>query len=132
MAIGFRNSSSSISPGGIAGPSQFGSLVIVFDANFVGMSLLPSERDAILVVDPNAVPPCLIALQRLESITGRNREIFESRRDVERLELPLRDSPDLARDPPRQNAYCVRETGQPSFRCRKTESTLKLRYTDSV
>jgi hypothetical protein len=39
----------------------------------------------LLVVDPNAVPPCLIALQRLEPITGRNREIFESRRDVERL-----------------------------------------------
>ena len=55
MAIGFRNSSSSISPGGIAGPSQLGSLVIVFDANFVGMSLLPSERDAILVIDSNAV-----------------------------------------------------------------------------
>ena len=81
--------------------------MIVFDANFVGMSLLPSERDAILVVDPNAVPPCLMALQRLESITGRNREIFESRRDVERFELPLRDSPDLARDPPRKtrNAF---------------------------
>jgi hypothetical protein len=59
--------------------------VIVFDANFMGMSLLPSERDAILIVDPNAVPSCLIALQRLESIAGRGREIFESGRDVERL-----------------------------------------------
>ena len=35
---GFRNSSRSISPGGIAGPGQFGSLVIVFDPDFVGMS----------------------------------------------------------------------------------------------
>jgi hypothetical protein len=58
MPIGLRNSSRSISPGGIAGPSQFGSLVRVFDADFVGMSLLPSERDAVLVVDPYAVPPC--------------------------------------------------------------------------
>ena len=57
----------------IPGPSQLGSLVIVFDADFVGMSLLPSERDAILVVDPKTVPSCLIALQRLESIAGRDR-----------------------------------------------------------
>src|SRR5215213_6737328 len=102
MAIGFRNSSSSISPGGIAGPSQSGSLVIVFDADFVGMSLLPSERDAILVVDLNAVTTGLIALQRLEPITGRDREIVESHRDVERLELSLRDSPNLVGNPPRR------------------------------
>jgi hypothetical protein len=66
------------------------------------MSLLPSERNAILVVDPNAVPPSLIALQRFKPITGRDREIFESRRDIKRLELPLRNSPDLATDPPRR------------------------------
>ena len=102
IAIGFRNSSSNISPGEIAGPGQFGSLVIVFDANFMGLSLLPSERDAILVVDPNAVRSCLIPLQRLESIAGRGREILESGRDVERLQLSLGDSPDFARDPPRR------------------------------
>src|SRR5262245_21283643 len=101
MPIGFKNSSSSISPGGIAGPSQFGSLVIVFDADFMSMSLFPSECDAILVVNPNAVSSRLIALQRFESITGRNREIFESCRDVKRFELPLRDAPDLAGNPPR-------------------------------
>src|SRR5258706_15717 len=51
---GFRNSSSRISPGGIAGPSQLESLVIILDADFVGMSLLPTERYAKLVVDSNA------------------------------------------------------------------------------
>jgi len=56
------------------------------------MSLLPSERDAILVVDPNAVPSGLIAPQRLESTTGWNREIFQSRRDIDRFKLPLRDT----------------------------------------
>src|SRR5580704_6882561 len=49
---GLRYSSSRISPGGITGPSQFGSLVIVFDGNFVGMSVLPPEGDAVLSVHP--------------------------------------------------------------------------------
>src|SRR5574342_22959 len=100
MPIGFRNSSSNISPGEIAGPSQLGSLVIVFDADFVGMSLLPTERDAILVIDPNTVPSRLIPLQRLQAIPRRNGEIVKSHGDIERLELPLRDAPDLAGDPP--------------------------------
>ena len=73
------------------------------------MSLLPSERDAILVVDPNAVSPGLSALQRLEPITGRDGEILESCRDVERLQLPLCDSPDLARDPPRRTCIAFAE-----------------------
>jgi Arc/MetJ family transcription regulator len=53
---GFRNSSSSISPGATAGPSQFGSPVIVFDRDFEGMPVLASKRHTTLV-DSNAVPP---------------------------------------------------------------------------
>src|SRR5205807_4019608 len=58
---GFRNSSSRISPGGMDGPSQLGSLVIILDADLVGMLLLPTERYAKLLVDSNAVPAGLIA-----------------------------------------------------------------------
>src|SRR3954454_13813766 len=65
---GFRNSSNKISPGGMAGPSQLESLVIILDADFEGMLLLPSERYAILIVDSNAVPPGLIASQTFQSI----------------------------------------------------------------
>src|SRR5690242_2938035 len=100
MPIGFRNSSSNISPGEIAGPSHLGSLVIVFDADFVGMLLLPTERDAILVVDPNAVPPGLVPLQRLQPIPGRNGQIVQPHGDIERFELPLSHAPDLTGDPP--------------------------------
>src|SRR5258708_40301761 len=74
---GLRYSSSRISPGGIAGPSQFGSLVIVFDADFVGMAALPSECNAILLVDADTVAADLIALQPLQAIPGRNHEILE-------------------------------------------------------
>src|SRR5262245_62846843 len=69
--IGFRYSSSRISPGGIAGPSQSCSLVIVFDADLVGIAVLPSERDAILVVHADAVPPRLVALQQFEAVASR-------------------------------------------------------------
>src|SRR5262249_17926994 len=97
IPIGLRNSSRSISPGGIDGPSQFGSLVIVFDADFVGMTLLPSERDAILIVDPNAVSARLVALQRLQTVAGRNYQILEPYGDVECLQFSLRDSPQFTR-----------------------------------
>src|SRR6266540_221735 len=59
---GFRYSSSRISPGGIAGPNQLGSLVIVFDADFVRMSVLPPKRDPVLFVHPNTMPSRLFAL----------------------------------------------------------------------
>jgi hypothetical protein len=37
------------------GPSQLGSLAIVFDADFVRISFLPAERHPILVVDPSLI-----------------------------------------------------------------------------
>ena len=102
IAIGFRNSSSRISPGGIAGPSQFDPYVIVFDADFVGMSLLPPESHTILIVDPNAVTSGLIASQPLETVPCRNPQVFEPRGDVDRLQLPLSSSPKLTRNTPRR------------------------------
>jgi hypothetical protein len=64
------------------------------------MSLLPPERDAVLIVNPHAVSSSLVALQPLKPITGRNREVVESGGDVDRLELPLGGSPDDAWNSP--------------------------------
>jgi hypothetical protein len=83
----------------MAGPSQFVSLVIVFDSNLVGMSLLPVERDAVLVVDPDAVPAPEGALEALQAITGRDEKVPQPGGDVERLEFSLRTAPDFSRDP---------------------------------
>jgi hypothetical protein len=63
------------------------------------MALLPAERDAILVVDPNAVPPDLVPFERLEPIAGRDGETLEPCRDIERLEFALRHAPELTRNP---------------------------------
>jgi hypothetical protein len=67
---GFGYSSSKISPGGIAAPSLWGSLMIVFDADFAGISVLPAKGDAVLIVDANTVPTGLIAFQPFQSIPG--------------------------------------------------------------
>src|ERR1700738_1717410 len=97
---GLRYSSRRSAPGGIAGPSQLGSLVIVFDADFVGMSVLPSKRDAILLVHANTVTAGLIALQQLKTVAGRNDEIIEANGGVDQLQFPLDDSPQLTWDSP--------------------------------
>src|SRR5688572_2337116 len=76
--IGFRNSSSRISPGGTAGPSQFGFLVIVFDRDFEGMAILPPKCDAILVVHADAVPSAHLALQLFQPITRGRLQIVNS------------------------------------------------------
>ena len=62
------------------------------------MTVLPAERDPTLVVHANAVPPSLLALQPLEPVAGRNKEVFEAPRSIEKLELPLNDSPKLTRN----------------------------------
>jgi hypothetical protein len=100
MRSGFRNSSSKISPGGIAGPSQFGSLVIVFDPDFVGMSLLPPKRHAIPVVHSKTVTAGLVPLQWFQPVARGNGEVFEPGSDVECFELPLDDPPDCAGNSP--------------------------------
>jgi hypothetical protein len=60
-----------------------GSLVIVFDADFVGMSVLPSKRDAILLVHANTMTAGSIALQQLQTVAGRNDEIIEANDGVD-------------------------------------------------
>jgi hypothetical protein len=72
--------------------------VIVFDADFVGISVLPPKRDPILVVDSNAVPAGLFALQQFEPITGWDSEIVQPTRRVNQSQLPLDAAPQFARD----------------------------------
>src|SRR5262249_46193744 len=91
--IGLRNSSSKISPGVIAGPSQSGCLVIVFNADLVGMSLLPPEGQAVLVIDSHAVAPRVIPCQPLETVASGNRKVCEPCGHVKCLQLPLSSAP---------------------------------------
>src|SRR5499427_11052599 len=98
MPSGFKYSSSRISPGGIAGPSQFGSLVIVFDADFVRMSVLPPKRHPVLLVHANAVAARLVALQEFEPVSGWNRQVIQTTRCVNQPQLSLHSAPEFARN----------------------------------
>jgi len=82
----------------MAGPSQLGSLVIVFDADFVGIALLPPERHTVLIVDSNTVAPRLIPFELFESIARWNLQIVELSSHVESFQCPLRRAPDIARN----------------------------------
>jgi hypothetical protein len=65
--------------------------VIVFDEDFVGMSLFPTESDAVLVVHADTVAASTAPLQAFEPIAGWNREVLQPRSDVEHLQLPSHD-----------------------------------------
>jgi hypothetical protein len=51
--------------------------MIVFDADFVGVSVLPSEHDPVLLVHPDAVACGLIALQPLKAVSRRSGEVIQ-------------------------------------------------------
>jgi hypothetical protein len=61
--------------------------MIINNLYFVGVTFFPTETDAPLVVNANAVLPPTIALQRLQVIAGRNPQIVEhsSAMEVEKL-----------------------------------------------
>jgi hypothetical protein len=67
--------------------------VIIFDADFMDMSLLPMKGYAVLVIDPNAVAAGLIASKAFQPVARRNRQIFQPCRDVQSLQFPLRRTP---------------------------------------
>jgi hypothetical protein len=73
------------------------------------MAVLPSERDTILLVDGYAVATGLIANQLFQAIASGNREILELGSSVEELQLPLRTSPKVMRDPPSGTGVSVAE-----------------------
>jgi hypothetical protein len=77
--------------------------VIVFDEDFVGIAVLPPERDAILIVHADAVPASVLAFQSLEPVAGRNHEVLEAPCRIQKQELTLNDAPDVARYPSRES-----------------------------
>ena len=109
--------------GATVGPSQFGSLVIVFDRDFEGMPVLPSKRHTILVVHANAVSPFHAALQGLQSVAwwrfgGRPRA--RRRRASSTFAAPHATDPWESAERP---SCCAPERCQPLSRRQTTESS---------
>lgn len=60
-------------------PGWIGSIssVVVNDLHLLWSGVCPSETDPSLVIDPDAVLTSSVALERLESVTGWDAEVFE-------------------------------------------------------
>src|SRR5436305_5732348 len=78
IPIGFRNSSERTSPGCTGG--SFEDLVVVDNFDLIGMARLPFETNAPLHVDRNTPLTCAIALQLLQPIARRDKEVVDTRR----------------------------------------------------
>src|SRR5665213_2305206 len=86
-AIGFRKSSSRISPG-----CGFGSCsVVVDDRDIFGSSFGPVERDTPLVVDADAPLPRPSARQFFQPVSRRHAQIVHFSRRVDQTELAQGD-----------------------------------------
>ena len=85
---GRRNSSSSISPGGVGGRSRSstdrGPSVVVLASDRIGATSLEPECDPIPLVNPQAVAPGPVALQRLQTIARGQPQIPNRQRGAAR------------------------------------------------
>src|SRR3990172_7326950 len=100
---GFRNSSSSISPGWVGGRCvgsrrrtkgfPLDPLVIVRDFDVVGIAVLPPKTDPVLVVDANAVLPCAVAAEALQPIAGRDTQLSQAADSIELRQLATGSRP---------------------------------------
>jgi hypothetical protein len=84
------------------------------------MTALPSERDAILLVDSYAVATGSITFQLFQTIAGGSREILQPGGSVEQLQLPLSAAPEVTRDSSRRTGVSFAE----QIRCRLVSKRL--------
>ena len=61
--------------------------MVVDDFHVVGFALPPHEADAILIIDPDAVPALALAVQRLQHVSGRHAQIIQRHRCMQQEEL---------------------------------------------
>jgi hypothetical protein len=68
---------------------------VLGDFNVVGMVVLPDKTDSVLIVDSNAVPTFLIALQGFQPIARWDQEIVKSLGAVQRHKTAKRHLSDI-------------------------------------
>jgi hypothetical protein len=73
------------------------------------MSVLPATRDAVLFIHPDAVPPCLIALQQFQPIPRPHSQVIKTTGRVNQLELALSNTPQILGNPPRRAGVSLAE-----------------------
>jgi len=65
--------------------------VVVDDLDVVGITVLPDEADAVLIIDPYAVLPGSVSDELFEPICRWNPKVSEGHSGIEHPEFPDRD-----------------------------------------
>src|SRR2546430_5958004 len=73
------------------------SSMVVNDLDLMGITLLPSEADAPLIVDPNTVLPSALPSKLLEPVPRRDTQIIESLSGINDDKLAQHCALELAR-----------------------------------
>src|ERR1700686_138133 len=94
-SIGRRNSSFSISPGCGFGRRS----VIVRDFDIEGISVIPPEADAPLIVDADRVLPGTVCFERLEAVGRWNPKVAKALCIVQQAQFPQRTALNFRRQP---------------------------------
>src|SRR5689334_7107511 len=95
-AIGFRNSSSRISPGCGFGRRS----VVVDDFDFMRIVVSPDKTNPPLFVDADRMLSSPILLQRFQTVAGRHTQIVEPLRVADQTQLSQGDRLNVGRKPP--------------------------------
>src|SRR5699024_5729659 len=98
MPSGFRNSSSSISPGGDGGAcvgkrrsvsgNRSSASMVVDDFDIVCIPILPSKANPVLGVDPDAELAAAIADQPLQTVSRRNVQLPQVGHPIQLRQFP--------------------------------------------
>jgi len=71
--------------------------VVIDYLDFVGIAALPHKTHPELIVDPDAVLPCPLEFQLLQTISWWGPKVLQSRRSIQHVELPSRNSAQVRR-----------------------------------
>jgi len=102
---GRRNSSSSISPGGVGGrfksSTDRGPSMVIFARDIISLTFFESKRDSILVVHSDAEVSGTGTLQRFQPVACGKLQVLEAAGLVDRVELSANHQPQILRQLPR-------------------------------
>jgi hypothetical protein len=75
--------------------------MIIHDLNLEGITIVPAEADAPLIIDANAPLTSAIADEPFEAVGRRNPQVFNGRGPVQHPQLAKCDRLNGLREPPR-------------------------------
>jgi hypothetical protein len=67
--------------------------MVIDNLNVLGALIAPRKTDAVSIINPNAVLPIAIAVERFQAIARRNPQLIKPRYRIDPVELPPSNVP---------------------------------------